>query len=58
METVQAGLEKKPFELNSWMVDANMSFYSNAPDNMVVNMDCGEGELQTIYGAASDESYK
>ncbi len=58
LETVQAGLEKKPFELNSWMVDANMSFYSNAPDNMVVIMDCGGGELQTIYGAASEESYK
>lgn len=58
LETVQAGLEKKPFELNSWMMDANMSFYSNAPDNMVVIMDCGGGELQTIYGAASEESYK
>lgn len=58
LETVQAGLEKKPFELNSWMMDANMSFYSNAPDNMVVIMDCGGGELQTIYGAASGESYK
>lgn len=57
LKTVQAGLEKKPFELNSWMVDANMSFYSNAPDNMVVIMDCG-GLLQTIYGAASEESYK
>lgn len=55
LDTVQAGLEKKPFELHGW-VDADMSFYSNAPDNMVVIMDCGE--LQTIYGAASEESYK
>ncbi len=33
----------------------NMSFYSNAPDNMAVIMDCGD--LETIYGAASEESY-
>ena len=33
-----------------------MSFYSNAPDNMVVIMDCGD--LETIFGAASEESYK
>lgn len=51
---IQSGLEKKPFALRGW-VDMNMSFYSNAPDNMVVIMDCGD--LETIYGAASEESY-
>lgn len=57
LDIVQTRLEKKPFELHGWIdIDMNMSFYSNAPDNMVVVMDCGE--LQTIYGAASEESYK
>lgn len=55
LETIEAGLVKKDFELHGW-INADMRFYSNAPDNMVVIMDCGE--LQTIYGAASEESYK
>lgn len=55
LETIRSGLEKKPFELHGWL-DMNMSFYSNAPDNMVVVMDCGE--LQIIYGAASEEDYQ
>lgn len=55
LETVQAGLERNSFELHGWL-DMDMSFYSNAPDNMVVIMDCGD--LETIYGAASEESYK
>lgn len=55
LETIRSGLEKKPFELHGWL-DMHMSFYSNAPDNMVVVMDCGE--LQIIYGAAGEEAYQ
>ena len=54
-EMIQSKLEKKPYMLHGW-VDMDMSFYSNAPDNMVVIMDCGD--LEVIYGAASEESYK
>lgn len=55
LEVIRAGLERKPFELHGWL-DMDMSFYSNATDNMVVIMDCGD--LETIYGAASEVSYK
>ena len=33
-----------------------MSFYSNASDNMVVIIDCGE--LEVLYGAASEVGYE
>lgn len=33
-----------------------MSFYSNAFDNMVAIMDCGD--LEILYGAASEAGYK
>ena len=54
-EIIESGLERKPFELHGWL-GMDMSFYSNACDNMVVIMDCGD--LQTIYGAASEGAYK
>ena len=34
----------------------DMSFYSNAFDNMVVIMDCGD--LEMLYEAASETGYK
>ena len=34
----------------------DMSFYSNASDNIVVVMDCGD--LEVLYGAASEAGYK
>jgi hypothetical protein len=49
------GLEKQPFGLHGWL-GMDMSFYSNASDNMVVVMDCGD--LETLYGAASETGYK
>ena len=55
LETVRSGLEKQPFGLHGWL-GMDMSFYSNAPDNMVVVMDCGE--LEVLYGAASETGYK
>lgn len=55
LETIRSGLEKKLFELHGWL-DMNMSFYSNASNNMVVIMDCGE--LQIIYGASSEAAYQ
>ena len=33
-----------------------MSFYSNASDNMVVVMDCGD--LEALYGSASETGYQ
>ncbi len=55
LETVRSGLEKQPFGLYGWL-GMDMSFYSNAFDNMVVIMDCGD--LEMLYGAASETGYK
>ena len=55
LETVRSGLEKQPFGLHGWL-GMDMSFCSNASDNMVVVMDCGD--LETLYGAASETGYK
>ena len=46
---------KQPFGLYGWL-EMDMSFYSNAFDNMVVIMDCGD--LEALYGAASEEGYE
>ncbi len=54
LETVQSGLEKQPFGLHGWL-EMDMSFYSNASDNMAVIMDCGD--LEVLYGASSKEGY-
>ncbi len=56
LEIIKSKLEEKPFMLHGWM-DMDLSFYSNAPDNIVAIMDC-DGDLQVIYGAASNESYQ
>lgn len=55
LKIIQSKLEKQPFILHGWM-DIDFSFYSNAPDNMVVVMDCDE--IQVIYGAASEKSHE
>ena len=55
LETVRSGLEKQPFGLSGWL-GMDMSFYSNASDNMAVVMDCGD--LEVLYGAASEAGYK
>ena len=55
LETLRSGLEKQPFGLHAWL-GMDMSFYSNTSDNMVVVMDCGD--LETLYGAASETGYK
>lgn len=51
---IQSKLAKKPFELHGW-AGMDMCFYSNSYDHMVVVMDCGD--LQMIYGAASEKAY-
>ena len=51
LETVQSSLEKQPFGFHGWL-GMDMSFYSNASDNMAVIMDCGD--LEDLCGAASE----
>ena len=55
-----AELEKKltklPYEIRGWFGDRILLF-SNAPDNMVQVMDCGGGDLQMLFGAATEDSY-
>ncbi len=55
MVTIRSDLEKQPFGLHGWL-GMDMSFYSNAFDNIVVVMDCGD--LEMLYGAASEAGYK
>ena len=55
LERVRSGLERQPFGLHGWL-QMDMSFYSNAPDNMAVIMDCGD--MEVLYGAASEAGYE
>ena len=55
LETIRSGLEKQPFGLHGWL-GMDKSFYSNASDNMVVVMDCGD--LEALYGSASETGYQ
>ncbi|MDE7193313.1 MAG: hypothetical protein K2O14_05015 [Oscillospiraceae bacterium] len=49
-------LTKLPYETRGWFGDRILLF-SSAADNMVQVMDCGGGDLQMLFGAASEESY-
>ncbi|MDE6031922.1 MAG: hypothetical protein K2G32_09915 [Oscillospiraceae bacterium] len=49
-------LTKLPYEVRGWFGDRILLF-SNAADNMVEVMDCGGGDLQMLFGAATEESY-
>ena len=57
---IQSKLTKLPFEITNWLCGMRITLYSNEPDNMVAVMDCGDwelhgdGELQMLYGAASE----
>lgn len=55
MIKIQSRLTKCPFEFQNWISCMNVTFYSNALDNLVAIMDCGD--LQMLYGAASEISY-
>ena len=56
MILIESSLTKFPFGLTNWLGEMKITLYSNAPDNMVAVMDCG-GDLQVLYGAASETSY-
>lgn len=56
LETIQAKMEKLPYEVHNWMYGMEISLYSNAPDNIVTVTDC-DGDLQVWYGANSEEGY-
>ena len=58
-EIVKESLQKYPFELKNDEQDYpfNMSFYYNADDNLYVVINCGEGDIQAIYGAVSEKSF-
>ena len=55
LKTVQSSLKKQPFGFHDWL-EIDMSFYSNASDNIAVIMECGD--LEVLYGAASEAGYK
>ncbi len=56
LATIQAKLNKLPYEVHNWLYEMEISLYTNAPDNIVAVMDCG-GDLQVLYGANSEEGY-
>lgn len=53
---IQAKLDKRPCVLKNW-VGMEITFYSNRPDNLVVLMEMENGDHQTLYGGATQESY-
>ena len=59
MEIVDENLKKYPFELKNDEQDYpfNMIFYYNTSDNLYVVINCGEGDIQAIYGAVSEKSF-
>jgi hypothetical protein len=54
VSTLQSRLTKLPYKLSKWF--GEISFYSNAPDNLVFVLDAGD-QIDVLYGAASEESY-
>ena len=44
------------FQRWEWLGKMKITLYGNAPDNMVAVMDC-DGDIQMLYGAASEASY-
>ena len=54
---IQTKLTKLPFELLNW-IDCHISLYQNRPDDMVAVLECEDGELQMLYGAATESSYE
>ena len=57
MGTVKGKLTKLPFEISNWLDGMKITLYQNAPDNMAAVMDC-DGDLQILYGAASEAGYE
>lgn len=56
LELIQSRLTRLPFAMQNWM-DATITCYNNAPDNLVVVMDM-EGEYQMFFGGVTEEAYK
>lgn len=54
---IQSKLTKLPFELANWLSGMKITLYNNEDDNMVVIMDCADGNPNMFYGAASEKSY-
>lgn len=57
MPLISTKLTKLPFELTNWMNNMKITLYNNEDDNMVAIMDCEDGNLCMLYGAASEKSY-
>ncbi len=49
-------LTRLPYEVHGWFGE-RLLLFSNAEDNMVQVMDLGGGDLQMLFGAATEESY-
>lgn len=56
LAVLEKRLTKLPYEVRGWFGDRILLF-SGAADNMVQVMDCGGGDLQMLFGAATEESY-
>lgn len=58
-EEIASRLDKLPFSLLNWCSEMEITFYQNAPDNLLVLMSFrGEDESQALYGAVTGESYE
>ncbi len=56
LAVIRSKLTKRPALQKNWFV-TETTFYSNRPDNLVVLMDMGDGDYQSLYGGATEESY-
>lgn len=56
LAVIRSSLTKRPALQKNWFV-TETAFYSNRLDNLVVIMDMGNGDYQSIYGGATEESY-
>ena len=56
-EILKQRLKKYPFEIQNWVGDMKISLYSNEPSNLAAIMECDGGDIQMLYGAASEDSY-
>lgn len=57
MELLQGQLTRRPQGMEHWLDCTQLSFYSNAPDNLAFVIDT-DGYLQLFFGGVSRQSYE
>lgn len=58
LSRIRTGLTQLPYSFGPWISGMKITLYQNAPDNLAAILECEDGELQMLYGAASEASYQ